>query len=503
MQPVTELSNELITAFTSRFFDTVEVGKRLSPLLRGSTSWDKVRAAQAVGEALRADDPRRGRAAALAWAREVVDWRGVYTDHQPTVMAHLGAIMAMPRPTPGRFTLCDVSVEEIRTLFRCLVTDERVDVEVGVDLLDWVEFGTREAFGRLQQVSGKGLRLLSIASTGKRAERLYAVAASPHRDDLEAELRWLASSLGHYGMVTTAVPVLAQRLGVGVTQLATGLDCERSTRADLHSEEHKPLIDLLAACPTHHGLLRELIPFYVGNPWISKPCLPDMLEHVPWDERFDALPVGSAGRWGALVLTQKGKRASCKLERTEAAAAKVFAKKRTELETERAAAAPAANDLDRALNDAVMDNVRSDVRRLLRLGAKPDGVVDDGRTALSHRPGEDPVVIDLLADAGCELDRPARDGMALLDLIARADPAWYRLVSAERLLVRGARGTASPIHAAAKRGNAQLVELLLSHGADASAPATTGPHAGLTPLDLARSVDAYATVAVLERAQAG
>jgi hypothetical protein len=47
------------------------------------------------------------------------------------------------------------------------------------------------------------------------------------------------------------------------------------------------------------------------------------------------------------------------------------------------------------------------------------------------------------------------------------------------------------------------VELLLSHGADASAPATTGPHAGLTPLDLARSVDAYATVAVLERAQAG
>jgi hypothetical protein len=110
-------------------------------------------------------------------------------------------------------------------------------------------------------VSGKGLRLLSIASTGKRAERLYAVAASPHRDDLEAELRWLASSLGHYGMVTTAVPVLAQRLGVGVTQLATGLDCERSTRADLHSEEHKPLIDLLAACPTHHGLLRELIPF--------------------------------------------------------------------------------------------------------------------------------------------------------------------------------------------------------------------------------------------------
>jgi hypothetical protein len=495
------LSNELCEAFASEHYDAEAARKLLTPMIRGSAH-EKVVAARAVGAALRAFAPERARAAALLWAREVVSWKGVREDDQNALCGSLGVLMQM-EPRPGRSALCDIGALEFKQAFFDIVAPHTDAPEVGVDLLAWLEFGDEDAFARLQELAPIGLRLSSIASFGERAERFYAVARIPVGHELEAEIRWLGTATGRYGLATAGARSLGKRLGIPESELSSGLNCNRSSRSDLHAEEHKPLIDVLAKSPAHHSILRELIPEYQASPWMPKALLGDMLESVPWDERFDRAPQACVRRWGTLLFTQNASRVNTKLEKTEAAAIKAFAKKRKDLE---AKLGPPTGDsnLDTALHEAARECRRPEVRRLLALGAKPDNPeTPDDWTALTYRAGDDPEVIRMYADAGADLDLPTKTGLAPLDLIALKDPTFPLLASARVLLERGAKGRghdgASPIHHAARKGNADLVELLVAHGARANEPAGAGPYAGKTPLDLAREAEAHATIAVLTR----
>lgn len=495
------LSNELCEAFASEPYDAEAVRERLTPMIRGS-AFEKVAAARDVGAALRAFTPERARDAALLWAREVVSWKAVREDDQNAIGGSLGVLMQMD-PRPGRSALCDIGALEFKQAFFDLVPPHTDAPEVGVDLLAWLEFSDEEAFARLRALAPIGLRLSSIASFGERAERFYAVARVPVSHDIEAELRWLGKAAGRYGLATAGARFCARRLGIAETELSPGLNCNRSGRSDLHAEEHKPLVDLLAKCPAHHSILRDLIPEYQASPWMPKVLLSDMFDSVPWDERFDRAPQACVRRWGTLLFTQNGSRVNTKLEKTETAALASFAKKKKELQAKLGAVA-ASSRLDAELHEAAREYRRPEVRRLLALGAKPDNPeTPDDWTALTYRAGDDPEVIRMYADAGADLDLPIASGLALLDLIAQKDPAFPQLASARVLLERGAKGRghdgASPIHHAARKGNAELVELLVAHGAAANEPAGPGPHAGRTPLDLAREARAHATIAVLAR----
>lgn len=493
------LSDELVLKFVSPHFGSEAVRERLEPLVRGSAH-EKVVAARAVGAALRASAPERARDAALSWAREVVNWKAVRKDDQNALGGSLGVLMHM-EPRPGRSSLCDVGALELRSAFFDIVAPHTDEPGIGVDLLAWVEFGDDDAFARLQKVAPIGLRLSSIASFGDRAARLYAVARDPASERLEAEIRWLAKATGRYGLATAGARALAKQLGIDVNELSPGLCCNRSSRSDLHAEEHKPLIDLLAKSPTHHAILHELIPEYQASAWMPKALLPDMLENVPWDERFERAPTACVRRWGNLILTQNGSRVNTKLEKTEAAAVKAFAKKKKDLETKLGAPKPSENP-NAELHEAARNCQRSEVRRLLALGAKPDAPdTPDDWTALTYRAGEDPEIIRMYADAGADLELPTKTGLTVLDLIAMKDPGYPELASARVLLERGARGRghdgASPLHHAARKGNAELVELLLAHGASANEAGAAGAYAGKTPLDLAREAGSHSVMAAL------
>ncbi len=99
-------------------------------------------------------------------------------------------------------------------------------------------------------------------------------------------------------------------------------------------------------------------------------------------------------------------------------------------------------------------------------------------------------LFELLVARGADLEAPARNAMRVRPLhsaVAQADPA-LALHMARRLLEAGASAAAvqqggfTPLHEAALRGHAPLVELLLAHGADPDARNADGK----TPRDCAR-----------------
>jgi ankyrin repeat protein len=205
-------------------------------------------------------------------------------------------------------------------------------------------------------------------------------------------------------------------------------------------------------------------------------------------------------------------RTTVKVAKDAAAAAKELAKKVKEAESKLRATAgtivPPAN-LDQALYEAARSCKRPQTSFFLKIGAKPDGFVEpDGWGALHYSRGDDPEIVRMYAEAGADLDRPTEHGLGLLDLICNNNTLSYpKLASGELLLARGARGHVygggTPLHYAAKHGQAELVVALLRAGFDPKAPGGAGPFEGKTPSDLAREAGAFATSAALERGIGG
>lgn len=505
MKKTVSLSDAVVKAFTSDAFTPAEVRRRLSAVAggvamrAGVVDWPSIVAANQVGAALRAEAPERVRDAATRWAREVIDWKRLERGEAP--IGPLEAIFPSFCGV-GRLTLCEAAAVDLSAVYKSL---RRTDaVEAGVALVEWVEFGDEAALKRLTALPGTGQPFGSGQSGwGATAERLARVT-TVFQPDVKSALRLLAQNLGRPQFVGPAARDLARRLGVDPVKLSPGATCERHSG---DQEDLRPLVDLLAALPEHHDVLRETITAWAQSPLLEKKRLPDLLETVPWDDRFDdALPGACVRRWDSLVLSVAGTRASASVAASTQGAARDFKKKRDKAAAKRTPK-PTQAELDRAFFDAAAVTARFEQRRLIALGARPDGFVDeDGLNALTWRPGGDPELVHLYAARGCDLDRPGRRGWTVLDDLAWELPERMvnRQWAAEALVRHGAKGRgvdgASPLHLAARAGNAELVEVMLEHGFDATAKAGAGPWARKTPLELARESQRFATIAVLESA---
>jgi len=114
----------------------------------------------------------------------------------------------------------------------------------------------------------------------------------------------------------------------------------------------------------------------------------------------------------------------------------------------------------------------------------------DGFTALGYAAffGH-PETLELLLNAGAQVDQPARNQMRVCPLhaaVAHRHPE-VALAVVKMLLERGAeanirqQGEWTPLHEAAARGHQEMVQLLLSHGADVNAKNEEGK----TPFEMA------------------
>jgi ankyrin repeat protein len=130
---------------------------------------------------------------------------------------------------------------------------------------------------------------------------------------------------------------------------------------------------------------------------------------------------------------------------------------------------------DTALLDTIRASDLSATRTLLAAAADPDGADRTGATPLMHAAAVgSPETMRLLLDAGANVNAAAADGTTAL-MWATADPVKVRL-----LLERGAAinatakdGTTALV-AAAQRGAADVVRLLLAHKADPQASGDAG-----------------------------
>ncbi len=501
------LSAPLIAAFVSRHFNARAVSSALGAAADAAeSSDDEVTAAWPIGAALRAESVERAQAAAMLWAKEVVDWKAAIAKHRDAprkAARQLGAICA-PEPTPGRRTLLRAGWSDLIRL--AALFESSLDGELGANLIAWVEFGDEAARKRLGASTARPE--LSIDAVGEIGDRIFAVL-SPDADS-DRRLRWLAGVTGRYGQVALGAHAVARTLGVA--EVSPGLTCSRGGRATLHTDEIKPLVDVIAR--GRPELMIELLPVILDNSCLAGGDYElDMLENVPWDEVVD-IRIGDASfggrRLGPLIVSTitTGKKPGalrCKVAANAKIAIKDLAKTVAAAEVKlgaRSGTVKLAGNLDQLLYAAAMQCNQSRTRLLLELGGKPDGhVADDGRTALIASWGDDPEIVRMYADAGAEIDRPAAE-WSLLDLLADADRiAMPRLGSALMLIERGARGHAihgaMPIYHAAARGHAELVEALVAAGADGTTPPKTGAYAGKTALELATAAGAYATMAAL------
>src|SRR5687767_11377276 len=122
---------------------------------------------------------------------------------------------------------------------------------------------------------------------------------------------------------------------------------------------------------------------------------------------------------------------------------------------------------DTALLETIRASDLSATRVLLAAGADPDGADATGATPLMHAAAVgSPDAMRLLLDAGAHVNAAAADGTTPL-MWATADPVKVRL-----LLERGAdinttaKDGTTALVAAAQRGAADVVRLLLAHKAD-------------------------------------
>lgn len=139
-----------------------------------------------------------------------------------------------------------------------------------------------------------------------------------------------------------------------------------------------------------------------------------------------------------------------------------------------------------ALGDEVRVQALLEAEPGLADAYSPDGFHPLGYACFfGHR-----ALFELLVARGANLEAPARNEMRVRPLhsaVAQSDPA-LALYMARRLLEAGASAAATqqggftPLHEAALRGHAPLIELLLAHGADPNARNADGR----TPSDCAR-----------------
>ncbi|KAK4888605.1 hypothetical protein LTR27_012500 [Elasticomyces elasticus] len=143
------------------------------------------------------------------------------------------------------------------------------------------------------------------------------------------------------------------------------------------------------------------------------------------------------------------------------------------------------------------------VQHLLVRGANKEAKNKGGFTALIYAANQDhPEVIRTLLDHGALIDSKKGHGMtALMEAIY-----YQREYSAQLLVERGASLSETadhilsmlkptPLHIAAQRGNTQIIQMLVSHGADLLAKTANGH----SPLDIARSRKHTAATRLLEQ----
>ncbi len=138
-----------------------------------------------------------------------------------------------------------------------------------------------------------------------------------------------------------------------------------------------------------------------------------------------------------------------------------------------AAEASARPDGSTPLQWAVFNGNTAEAKRLLKAGANVKAVNDYGVTAMQlAADASNTELIELLLKAGADANSPNPDGETALHLAARAG----NLEAAKMLLRAGAQvdarerfGAQTPLMWAAARRHPELVELLLSRGAEANA----------------------------------
>jgi len=148
------------------------------------------------------------------------------------------------------------------------------------------------------------------------------------------------------------------------------------------------------------------------------------------------------------------------------------------------------------LSSAALEGRVADVERMLAGGADPNEAPGRGRLPLQQAVlAGDRTIFDLLVAKGAKLDgRPETTGPIHYAIFARR-PEFLKL-----LVDRGANVNArdntgnTPLAAAAKRGDAEIVLYLMSHGAD---PALANEE-GKTALDHARRLGHQEVVKILE-----
>jgi ankyrin repeat protein len=154
------------------------------------------------------------------------------------------------------------------------------------------------------------------------------------------------------------------------------------------------------------------------------------------------------------------------------------------------------NDVLGFMKAALAHGANADARltgpTLARYHGFPDRSLGAGATPLMRAvKGRDAAAIDLLLDSGASAKAVQDDGAGVLHVLAIARPATkpddiateQNLLN--RLLAAGADASAvmkdgqTPLHRAARAGNANLVKLLVEHGA----PVNAGDKDGRTPYD--------------------
>jgi ankyrin repeat protein len=169
-------------------------------------------------------------------------------------------------------------------------------------------------------------------------------------------------------------------------------------------------------------------------------------------------------------------------------------------------------DKDGALFKALQENDPAKVKAALAAGADPNAIDGLGDTPLWLAECKDSVYMaKALLGAGAEIDKPVmnseRDTVLLIAIReGKTDFARFLIESGADVNASN-NSNAVPLHPAACHGNKEIVELLISKGADTDVKGTLASReamsgANSTPLEKARRFKRAETAEILEKAGA-